>query len=150
MFNLSLPEYKFEIKEEKDKKFILDKIRKRYVLLTPEEWVRQNFVQYLIREIEIPESHIVIEQSIVGSKLKKRCDIIVYSSTLSPILIVECKSPTVAISQKTFDQIAKYNLQINAQYLVVTNGNYHYVCILNHEKKSYQFITSIPKYQQMF
>lgn len=149
MINLSLPEYKFEIKEENNKKFIFDKIRKRYIILTPEEWVRQNFVRFLIAEHEIPESHIVIEQNIIGNKLKKRCDIIVYSTLLKPLLLVECKSPMVAISQKTFDQIAKYNLQINAKYLVVTNGNYHFAYLLNKEIQSYEFIPEIPKYKLM-
>ncbi len=143
---LNLPFYQKKIKEEKGLKYIFDEIRKKYVRLTPEEWVRQNFVQYLISEKEFPQSLIVIEKGLTLNELKKRADILIYKNT-QPILIVECKAPSVKISQETFNQIARYNMVFKVPYLIVTNGIDHYCSKINFESNGFEFLKDIPSYQ---
>jgi len=144
MTELNIPYYNFKIKSENNKKLIFDSIRKKYVVLTPEEWVRQNFTKHLINEFGYPESLISIEQKIVVNNLTKRCDIIAHNKQGNPLLVVECKAPEVKISQKTFDQIAVYNMSLKVNYLVVTNGITHYCCSIDHEKCNYSFLKDIP------
>ncbi|CAM1367780.1 Restriction endonuclease subunit R (fragment) [Tenacibaculum soleae] len=117
------------------------------MVLTPEEWVRQHFVQYLIDEKKYPVSLIAIEKQLTINNLKKRTDIVIFSSDGMPDIIVECKAPKIKISQDTFDQIARYNLKLNANYLVVTNGLQHYFCKLDKENETYIFLKEIPDYQ---
>ncbi len=143
MIKLNLPDYSFTIRDNTE---IFDSIRKKYVALTPEEWVRQNFVRYLIEEKKFPKSLIAIEKEIVVNRMKKRGDIVVYNRELKPILIVECKAPTVKITQATFDQVARYNLSLNVEYLIITNGINHFCCTINEEKKGYIFVEKIPFY----
>ena len=143
---LNLPTYQFEIKSSENKQLIFDKIRKKYVVLTPEEWVRQNFVEYLIKEKKYPLSLIAVEKQVTVNKLKKRFDILVFDKKGNHNIIVECKSPKIKISQDTFDQIARYNLTLNAEYLIVTNGISHYYCKLDKKNKKYQFLEDIRTY----
>lgn len=145
MHQLNLPFYNITLKEENGKHFIFDDIRKKYLRLTPEEWVRQNFVKYLIDEKSVPSSLIVIEKGLKLNELTKRADILIYKDT-SPILLVECKAPTVKISQDTFDQISRYNLTFKVPYLIVTNGISHYCCQIDFENNSYNFLEDIPNY----
>lgn len=146
MQQLNLPTYQFKIKSSENKQLIFDKIRKKYVVLTPEEWVRQNFVEYLLIEKKYPISLIAVEKQVVVNKLKKRFDILVFDKQGNHHIIVECKSPKIKITQDTFDQIARYNLRLDAHYLLVTNGLEHFYCTLDSEKEQYTFLKEIPDY----
>jgi hypothetical protein len=146
MTNLNLPKYSFRIKNRENKLYIFDKIRKKDVVLTEEEWVRQNFVEYLNKEKNYPLSIIALEKQCLVNELKKRTDILIFDKNGAPYIIVECKAPVVRIDQHTFDQIARYNMELNAQFLIVTNGIQHFYCRMNHEEKKYIFLSEIPNY----
>jgi len=130
---------------------IFDPVRKKYVKLTPEEWVRQNFVQYLIREGKYPAGLIGIEVMFPYNKLKKRVDILVHNRSGQPVMIVECKAPEVKIGdEKTSDQIVTYNIAFRVPYLVITNGMEHYACkITDHEKGIFEYLMVIPHYEDL-
>ncbi|QXP74322.1 type I restriction enzyme HsdR N-terminal domain-containing protein [Tenacibaculum sp. AHE15PA] len=147
MQKLNLPNYTFKLKSNENKTLIFDKWRKKYLVLTPEEWVRQHFVQFLIDEKKYPVSLIAIEKQLTINNLKKRTDIVIFSSDGTPNIIVECKAPKIKMAQDTFDQIARYNLKLNANYLVVTNGLQHYFCKLDKENETYIFLEDIPDYK---
>ncbi|WP_457610716.1 type I restriction enzyme HsdR N-terminal domain-containing protein [Lutibacter sp.] len=146
MHLLNLPTYKFKIKNTKNKHTIFDIVRKKYVSLTPEEWVRQHLIHYLIEEKKYPISLIAIEKQLTINNLTKRTDILVFNSEGTPEIIVECKAPSIKITQHTFDQIARYNLKLNANYLIVSNGIKHYYCKMDFLKKEYVFLDTIPNY----
>ena len=146
MYALNLPHYTFTIQTIRGKRMILDPVRQKYVLLTPEEWVRQHFVQYLIQEKGVPPALMAIERGFTYQGMLRRADIIVHDRKAAPLLMVECKAPTVPVNQNPFDQIARYNRTIRARYLVVTNGLIHYTCALNHAAHTYQFLDDIPMY----
>jgi hypothetical protein len=143
---LNLPTYSFNIKSEDNRKYIFDEVRRKYLLLTPEEWVRQNFIKYLINEKNYPRQLISIEMEFKIRKLVKRCDIVVFNKSGKPNLIVECKSPSIIISQVAFDQISLYNRNLNVDYLIVTNGLKHYCCRYNKQAGSFSFTGEIPEY----
>jgi hypothetical protein len=143
---LNFPTYKFKLKSSENKQYIFDVIRKKYVVLTPEEWVRQHTVHFLYAVKKYPHSIIAVEKQLEVNKLKKRFDILVFNKSGLPELIVECKSPDTKLSQDSFDQIARYNLSLNANYLMVTNGLQHYFCKLDHENERYVFLKEIPNY----
>ena len=147
MQKLNLPSYTFKLKSNKNKTLIFDNLRKKHMVLTPEEWVRQHFVQFLIEEKKYPVSLIAIEKQLVINNLKKRTDIVIFSSDGTPNIIVECKAPKIKIGQDTFDQIARYNLKLDANYLIVTNGLQHYFCKLDKENETYVFLKDIPNYK---
>jgi len=144
MQELNLPQYQFKLKESAGKIQIFDAFRKKYVVLTPEEWVRQNFLQYLVTEKKYAPSLIALEAALKYNELQKRADILVYDKQGSPFLLVECKAPEVKISQDVFDQVARYNMSFRVTYLVVTNGLDHFCCKMDYEKNSYQFLEEIP------
>lgn len=146
MQKLNLPSYQFKLKSSENKQLIFDIIRKKYVILTPEEWVRQNFIHYLIYEKNYPISLISVEKQLTVNQLKKRFDILIYNTSGKPDIIIECKSPSIKISQNTFDQIARYNMVIDAPYLIVTNGLTHYFCKLDTKNKKYQFLKDIKSF----
>ena len=125
---LNFTKYPFRFKNSENKVSIFDPIRKKFVILQPEEWVRQHCVQFLMEVGGYPKSLINIEKELTINSLKKRYDIVVFNSDGSIHLIVECKAPSININQETFDQIARYNLELNASYLMVTNGLIHYYC----------------------
>ncbi|HRW62678.1 MAG TPA: type I restriction enzyme HsdR N-terminal domain-containing protein, partial [Bacteroidales bacterium] len=133
MEKLNLPTYSFNIKFIEQRKYIFDFIRKKYVILTPEEWVRQNFLKYLVEEKKYPASLIAVEKEFKLNNLSKRSDAVIYNKQGTPILIVECKAPEVKIGQNVFDQIARYNMVLNVKLLVVTNGLQHFCCKLDAE-----------------
>ncbi|MBA3649208.1 MAG: type I restriction enzyme HsdR N-terminal domain-containing protein [Chitinophagales bacterium] len=141
---IQFPEYTFRLKKHGEHSLIFDRIRKKFVALTPEEWVRQHWVHYLIEEKKYPRSLLAIEMHLTVNRLKKRCDIVVYGKDGLPQLIVECKSTNVKITQNVFDQIARYNLTLRVKYLVVSNGNETFCCEINHEKGSYKFLPELP------
>ena len=147
MQELNFPTYQFRIKSSENTKYIFDIIRKKYVVLTPEEWVRQHTVHFLVFEKKYPKSLIAIEKQLKVNNLIKRFDLLVFNKKGLPELIVECKSPKIKISQDTFDQIARYNLELNANYLAVTNGLQHYYCKLDHENQQYIFLKELSNYK---
>ncbi len=144
MQQLNLPTYHFRIKSKENKQFIFDSIRKKYIVLTPEEWVRQNVVQFLIQIKKYPASLMAIEKELRLHTRKKRTDIVIYNTQGLPEIIVECKRPSVKITQATFDQIARYNMALNAKYLMLTNGINHYFCSIDAEKETYMFLRDLP------
>lgn len=146
MQKLNFPTYTFRFKNSENKPYIFDGIRKKFVVLQPEEWVRQHCVKYLIKEKKYPKSLINIEKELKINGLKKRYDIVIFNSDGTIHLIVECKSPKITIKQDTFDQIARYNLALNASYLMVTNGLNHYYCSVDFNEERYQFLKDIPEY----
>jgi hypothetical protein len=143
---LNFPKYSFRFKNSENKVSIFDTIRKKFIILQPEEWVRQHCVQYLINNKGYPKSLINIEKELKINALKKRYDIVVYNRDGSIHLIVECKGPKININQDTFDQIALYNLKLNATYLMLTNGLNHYYCQMDFKNERYQFLENIPDY----
>ena len=146
MQKLNFPSYSFRFKSRENKTLIFDEVRKKFVVLKPEEWVRQHCIQFLIKEKKYPISHINAERELRVHKLKKRYDILVYNADGSIRIIVECKAPDKTINQETFDQIARYNLALKADYLMITNGLDHYYCILDYDAQSYRFLKEIPKF----
>lgn len=133
------------MKQKDDNPYIFCSIRKKWLILTSEEWVRQHTIQFLIQEKKYSKSAINTEVVVQINGMRKRADIIVFQKE-KPFIIVECKAPTVEINQDTFDQIARYNLQLNADYLMVTNGLNHYYCQMNFEKQEYVFLPFLPSH----
>jgi hypothetical protein len=148
MQKLNFPSYSFRFKNSENKVTIFDEIRKKFVVLTPEEWVRQHTVQYLIQECNYPKSLINVEKQVIINGMSKRYDIVIFNSDGGIFLVVECKQPDVAISQNTFDQIARYNFTLKAEYLMVTNGLNHYFCQMDLEKEQYTFLKELPNYYE--
>lgn len=146
MQQLDFPVYSFRFKSNENKRLIFDEIRKKFIVLTPEEWVRQHVVHYLIAKKNYPKSYINVEKQLLLNGTKKRYDVVVFKKNGSVHLIVECKAPSVKITQDTFDQIARYNLVTNATYVMVTNGLHHYYCQLDYEEERYQFLKELPEF----
>ena len=144
MQQLNFPSFQFRFKNSENKLLVFDDIRKKFVLLTPEEWVRQHAVHYLFKIKGYSKSYINVEKVIKINGLNKRYDIVVYKPDGSIFLLVECKEPNVTIDQRTFDQIARYNLTLKADFLMVTNGINHYYCKMDYEAKKYHFLNDIP------
>lgn len=147
MQKLNFPEYPFRFKSSENKTLVFDEIRKKFVVLIPEEWVRINTVQFLLKEKNYPKSLINVEKQLKLNNTVKRYDIVVFNTDGSIFLIVECKAPSVPINQLTFDQIARYNLALEAQYLMVTNGLEHFYCQMDFENERYVFLKEIPNYK---
>ena len=147
---LGLPTYEFRYRKSKsDKIEIFDDVRKRFVSLTPEEWVRQNFVKYLISEKQFPASLIGVEIGLTVNELSKRCDIVLHNNTGSAKMIVECKAPEIVLNQGVFDQVARYNIVLKVDYLIITNGLSHFCCKMNYAENSYTFLREIPLYSEL-
>lgn len=142
---LHFSDYKFRFKNSKNKTAIFDVIRKKFIILTPEEWVRQHVVQFLILEKRYPKSYINVEKLLIVNDLTKRYDVVVFNSDGSLFLLVECKAPEIKITQATFDQISRYNLTLKAKYLMVTNGIDHYYCEMDFENQNYRFLEQLPQ-----
>ncbi len=146
MKSLNLPTYSFNIKLIEQRKYIFDFIRKKFVILTPEEWVRQNFLRYLVEEKKYPATLIHIEKEFKVNNLSKRSDAVVYDRYGHPIMILEFKAPEVKIDQKVFNQIARYNMKLHVEYLIVSNGMEHYICKMDLENHKYIFLKEVPEY----
>ncbi|MCH4552610.1 MULTISPECIES: type I restriction enzyme HsdR N-terminal domain-containing protein [Aestuariibaculum] len=146
MQDLNFPKFSFRFKSSENKISIFDCIRKKFVVLQPEEWVRQHCLMYLMEVKGYPKSLINIEKELIVNDLKKRYDIVVFNPDGSIHLIVECKAPAITINQQTFDQIAQYNQTLNATYLMVTNGLNHYYCQMDFKNERYDFLRDIPDY----
>ncbi len=147
MKKLNFPSYGFRFKNRENKTLIFDEIRKKFVVLSPEEWVRQNCVRFLLTEKKFPKSLINVEKQLHVNDLKKRYDIVVFRPDGRIFLVVECKSFDLEIKQETFDQIARYNLALNSEFLMVTNGIRHYVCMMDFDEKTYRFLREIPNFE---
>jgi hypothetical protein len=148
---LAFPEYQFRfLNDEPGQSLkIFDTIRKKYVVLTPEEWVRQHLLQFLVNERKFPQSLLSVEKKVLVNRLFRRTDIVVYSKSLQPLLIAECKSPSVKLSQAAFDQAARYNMTLGVLYFVISNGMQTYCCRIDHANKEYVFLDEIPSYGEL-
>ncbi|WP_298392427.1 type I restriction enzyme HsdR N-terminal domain-containing protein [Flavobacterium sp.] len=147
MQKLNFPTFTFRFKNSENKVAIFDEIRKKFIILTPEEWVRQHVVHYLLQEKKYPKSYINVEKLIKINDLNKRYDIVVYQPNGELFLLIECKAPEVKIAQQTFDQIARYNLVLKAKYLMVSNGLNHYFCQMDFENEKYNFLKELPDFE---
>lgn len=148
MEQLNFKRYPIPIKNKENKRYIFDIVRKKDILLTPEEWVRQHCIRYLIQDKNYPLGLINVEKKIEQFGRIKRYDIVVYSITGKTCILVECKAPSIKINQATFDQIAQYNLSMDSAYLMVTNGLQHIYCQINTEKNAFHFLKELPNYSQ--
>ena len=146
MLALNLPGFAPKVAEKDGKRMIFDPVRQKYVALTPEEWVRQHVVQFLMQEKKYPKSLINVEKVLHVNGLRKRYDIVIFNPNGAIHALIECKAPHITISQATFDQIAQYNMTLQSQFLMVTNGLNHYYCTMDFENEKYEFLRSIPEY----
>lgn len=146
---LSIPYSDLKIVRDEDAELkIFDTIREKYVMLTPEELVRQNFIGWLMNYKGYPKSHIANEVGITLNGTKKRCDTVIYGRDASPLILIEYKAPDVEITQQTFDQIVRYNRVLKAKYLIVSNGCRHYCCVMDYNTNSFNYIRLIPDYNE--
>jgi hypothetical protein len=146
---LNLPPYPFKISDNNGQLTLFDEIRKKHIVITPEEWVRQHFVQYLINQKKYPKTLIKLEGGLRLHGMAKRTDIVVFHTMGDKILMIECKAPSVAIDQKVFDQIARYNMTHKIALLAVSNGLQHYYCRIDFENKAYKFVPELPAYDEL-
>tara|TARA_B110000503_G_C7059761_1_gene376133 strand:- start:677 stop:1129 length:453 start_codon:yes stop_codon:yes gene_type:complete len=146
MQKLNFPTYTFRFKNSENKVSIFDEIRKKFILLTPEEWVRQHVIHFLIEDKKYPKSHINVEKVVKINGMNKRYDAAVFNKDGTLFLLIECKAPEININQKAFDQIARYNMTLKANYLMVTNGLNHYFCAIDLEKEQYLFLKELPEF----
>ncbi|WP_373775116.1 type I restriction enzyme HsdR N-terminal domain-containing protein [Porphyromonas loveana] len=149
MIQLNLPPYAHRISQENDRMLIYDDIRRRYVALTPEEWVRQHFVHYLTEELGYPATLIRNEAQLQIDRRTKRCDTVIYDTQLRPIVLCEYKAPSVSLSQKTMDQILRYNYIFRVPLLLLSNGVQHTACFVDYTQNSYRFLPEIPTYKEL-
>ena len=146
MHELNFPAYEFKIKNSENRIRIFDVVRKKYVVLQPEEWVRQHLLHFLVKERNYPLGHINVEKQFTLNTLRKRYDIVVYNPDGSIKILAECKRPGIAINQEVFNQAARYNRLLNARYFIITNGLQHHVCEVDYQEEKYRFLTDIPEF----
>jgi hypothetical protein len=150
MEQLNLPFVDFKIQKSATSKVeIFDVFRKKYVILTPEEWVRQHFAHFLVNQLGVPQGLMALEKKIVMNGLNRRFDIVVYSKSALPLLIVECKASSVEISQEIFNQAARYNSVLKAPFLLITNGKIHHACKIDFANHKIDYLNSLPLYAEM-
>jgi len=149
MSGLNLPPFELKIKKQDNKNYVFDRLRKQFTRLTPEEYVRQHFINYLIEYKNYSEALMANEVVIEVGNLKRRCDTVLYDRFMNPILVIEYKSPAVKITQETFDQIVLYNTTLQVPWLIVSNGLQHFCCKINYENGDYRFNSEIPNYQDL-
>ena len=149
MFRLNLPQYEIKIGEKDGKRTIFDFLRRKYVALTPEEWVRQHFTHFLVAQKGYPKGLLANEVELRVGEKRLRCDTVLYNKEGQPRMIVEYKAPTIQLQQKTFDQISVYNLLLHVDYLIVSNGLQHYCCKMDYEGQKYVFVEGIPDYENL-
>ena len=149
MHTLNLPTFDAKVKKTSAGLKIFDPLRRKYVALTPEEWVRQHFVHYLISEKKYPTSLMANEVTIQLHSLTKRCDTVVYNYHLEPLMIIEYKEPNTPITQQVFDQITRYNITLHVPYLIVSNGMQHYCCRMDYENMSFEYFGEVPEYESL-
>ena len=149
MIQLGFPTFAYKIRNGLKTEEIFDVVRRKYVTLTDEEWVRQHCIAYLIHQKKYPITLIAVEKGLSVNGLRKRTDILIYTKDGLPKLIVECKAPLVNITNDVFDQIARYNMTLKVKYLMVTNGIQHFCCSIDHENATYQFLEEVPEYGEL-
>ncbi|EID33632.1 MAG: type I restriction enzyme HsdR N-terminal domain-containing protein [Prevotella sp.] len=149
MIQLTLPPYQIRVKETHGRKQIFDILRRKYVALTPEEWVRQHFIHYLVEHKNYPSSLLANEVSLQIGEKRMRADSVLYDNQLHPRMIIEYKAPNITLTQKVFDQITVYNLLLHVDYLIVSNGMITYICKMDYEKQTYKFLEAIPNYENI-
>ncbi len=149
MLALNLPTFELKMKDDGSKKSIFDVIRRKYVTLTPEEWVRQHFVHYLMEQLGYPQELLANEVEVSLNGMSRRCDTVLYNRDLEARMIVEYKAPSIPITQNVFNQIMRYNMVLHVDYLVVSNGIDHYCCKMDYSTNNYTFLTEIPKYEAL-
>jgi hypothetical protein len=149
MYRLNLPQYEIKIKENGEKKTIFDVLRRKYVALTPEEWVRQHFVHFLIEHKGYAKNLMANEVELKVGEKRLRCDSVLYDRDLRPKMIIEYKAPTITLSQQVFDQISVYNMLLKVDYLIVSNGLQHYCCKMDYPNHKYLFLEDIPEYKDI-
>lgn len=145
--NLNLPEYDVSLKREGDTVRIYDPLRRKWLVLTPEEWVRQHFTHYLIEHLGYPATLMANEVGLTLNGMQRRCDTLIYTHDLRPLVVIEYKRPTVEITKAVFDQIARYNSVVGARWLIVSNGMHHYCCKFT--GTGYEFMREIPRYEKL-
>jgi type I site-specific restriction-modification system R (restriction) subunit len=145
---LNLPRAELKLVRKNEQVFVWCIIRKKQLVLTPEEWVRQHIIHFLISEKNIPIALIAAEMAIEVNKLSRRCDIVVFSKDAKPLLIIECKAPEVAITEKVFNQIAQYNFNLNVDLLMMTNGIDHVICSIDREKHDLNYLRDLPVWEE--
>ncbi|MEM1336166.1 MAG: type I restriction enzyme HsdR N-terminal domain-containing protein [Bacteroidota bacterium] len=148
MQQLNFPKFEFRFKSTENRIQIFDIIRKKFVVLHPEEWVRQHVIHYLISVKKYPKQHINVEKQLLINGLQKRYDVIVLTTSGKIRILVECKAPGIRLDQDTFDQIARYNLKAAADYMMVTNGIHHIFCQIDHNNEKYTFLPEIPDFSR--
>lgn len=146
---LNLPPYPFRITLKGEQHFIFDEVRRKHLVLTPEEWVRQHFIVYLIKEKGFPKSLIQIEGGLNVNQRQQRTDIVIFNTLGERIMVIECKAPAIKISQAVFDQAARYNSVHRAKWLVVTNGLMHCYAEIDHQGSTFRFYEELPAYQEL-
>ena len=146
MYSLNLPSYDTKIRKRGSIVEIYDTLRHKYVTLTPEEWVRQHFVNWLVSDKNYPSTLMANETSIKLNSMSRRCDTVVYNQHLEPLMIIEYKESNIPVTQGVFDQVVRYNTVLKVKYIVVSNGINHYCCKMDYDKQSYDFLTDIPNY----
>lgn len=149
MIPLNLPTFDIKLQGTREHPRIFDILRRRYVALTPEEWVRQSFVHYLTEHLDYPATLLANEIELEVGLKKLRADSVLYNQKLQPRMIIEYKAPSIPITKKVFDQISAYNLLLHADYLVVSNGMEHYCCKMDYEGKKYLLLDHIPRYEEI-
>jgi hypothetical protein len=149
MIPLNLPSFDLKLQGTREHPRIFDILRRRYIALTPEEWVRQSFIHYLINHLGYPSTLLANEVSLKIGQKQLRADSVLYNQSLQPRMIIEYKAPNIEITQKVFDQISAYNLLLHADYLVVSNGIDHYCCKMDYDGKKYLLIDHIPRYEEI-
>lgn len=149
MLNLNLPPFNANIKKIDGHLSIFDRLRRKFVALTPEEWVRQHFINFILTQKGYPETLIANEIQINLNGLKRRCDSVVYDRELKPLVIIEYKAPEVNITQDVFDQIARYNIVLKVKYLIVSNGLSHFCCKIDYNKQTFEYLEEIPEYKDI-
>ena len=149
MIRLNLPSFAIKLSGTQQHPRIFDILRHRYVALTPEEWVRQHFVHYLIEQKGYPKTLLSNEVGLQVGEKKLRCDTLLYNKVLEPRVIIEYKAPTIQLQQKVFDQISVYNLLLHVDYLIVSNGLQHYCCRMDYDNQKYLFLEEIPMYENL-
>ncbi len=146
METLNLPAFDYKIKQIEGKPYIFDLLRRKYIRVTPEEWVRQHIVHLLISHYQYPKALIRTEGGLTLNQLQKRTDVLVFDREGKPYLLVECKAPSVPLTQAVFDQIARYNHVHQAPYLVISNGLTHYCCGIDHQTATVSFLDDFPAF----
>ena len=144
MLPLNLPNFDIKVKKTAEQLLVWDEASRKYVALTPEEWVRQHFVHFLIAEKGYRQELIANEVSISLNGTAKRCDTVIFDRQLTPLVVVEYKAPSIPITPKVFEQIVRYNMVLHVQYLIVSNGMRHFCCQIDYETRSYRFLKEIP------